>query len=188
MTANTDTGQWLPIESAPRDGTPILAWCIHPHARYATDDKDWAAAVVTQWTTFNGGGWTWHGALGTFTHWRHLPNPPASGAALEAASEPLSDALAEHPSPSPDLTDDQAEAMVVAYAASFRLLRSSIHKDIGAAIRAAYLASPGPSLQAALREIAEPMKGSWEEIAFKRREIAKAALNPTLTNEEKGSG
>lgn len=68
---------WKDIESAPRDGTPILAWCVHPHARHATDDKDWCAPVVTQWITHNGGGWTWNGIAGRFTHWRELPAPPA---------------------------------------------------------------------------------------------------------------
>lgn len=68
---------WRPIESAPKDGTPILAWCVHHYARYATDGKDWAAPVVTQWINHNGGGWTWNGMAGAFTHWRPLPAPPA---------------------------------------------------------------------------------------------------------------
>lgn len=69
-------GEWRPIESAPKDGTPILAWCVHPHARWATDDKEWCAPVVTQWINHNGGGWTWNGMAGTFTHWRPLPAAP----------------------------------------------------------------------------------------------------------------
>lgn len=69
---------WQPIESAPMDGTPILAWCVHPHARWATDNKDWSAAVVTQWIDHNGGGWTWNGMAGTFTHWMPLPTPPSN--------------------------------------------------------------------------------------------------------------
>lgn len=67
---------WRDIETAPKDGTPILAWCVHPHARWATDDKDWCAVVVTQWINHNGGGWTWYGMTGAFTHWMPLPPPP----------------------------------------------------------------------------------------------------------------
>ena len=67
---------WQDISTAPKDGTPVLAWCVHPHARWAGDDRDWAAAVVTSWTTHNGGGWTWHGMIGTFTHWMPLPAAP----------------------------------------------------------------------------------------------------------------
>lgn len=77
---------WRPIESAPKDGTVILAWCVHPHARWATDDKEWSCPVVTQWITHNGGGWTWNGMAGTFTHWMPLPPPPldrAGGGAVE---------------------------------------------------------------------------------------------------------
>ncbi len=71
-------GEWRPIESAPRDGTPLLAWCVHPHARHAEDPKEWAAAVVTQWINHNGGGWTWNGMAGSFTHWQPLPAPPTA--------------------------------------------------------------------------------------------------------------
>lgn len=70
---------WRDMKSAPKDGTPILAWCVHPHARYAGDDKEWAAPVVTQWITHNGGGWTWNGIAGSFTHWQPLPAPPGVG-------------------------------------------------------------------------------------------------------------
>lgn len=73
-------GGWQDISTAPKDGTPILAWCVHPHARWAGDDRDWAAPVVTSWTTHNGGGWTWHGMIGTFTHWMPLPAAPTGDA------------------------------------------------------------------------------------------------------------
>lgn len=69
-------GDWLPIETAPKDGTPILAWCVHPNARFVGDSQAWAAPVVAQWITHNGGGWTWNGISGSFTHWRPLPSPP----------------------------------------------------------------------------------------------------------------
>jgi hypothetical protein len=73
-----DGDAWRPIESAPKDGTPILAFCVHPNARYAGEDAaEWAEIVVTRWIDFNGGGWTWNGICGVHTHWMPLPAPPA---------------------------------------------------------------------------------------------------------------
>lgn len=68
--------QWLPIETAPKDGTPIVAWCVHPYASSMTEPKDYVGPVIAYWIEHNGGGWTWHGHLGNFTHWRPLPDPP----------------------------------------------------------------------------------------------------------------
>lgn len=67
------------IENAPRDGSPILAWCVHPNNRYApASDRDlWQGPVIARWTEHNGGGWTRHGHMGTFTHWMPAPEPPA---------------------------------------------------------------------------------------------------------------
>ena len=67
---------WRPIEEAPKDGTPVLLWCVHPHARWATDAREWSSAVVGQWIDHNGGGWTWHGMAGRMTHFMPLPAPP----------------------------------------------------------------------------------------------------------------
>lgn len=70
----TDT--WLPIESAPRDGTPILGWFENPF---------WPSAPgVLYWIDHNGGGWT-HYANGKPTHWQPLPPPPAKAAPLPGA-------------------------------------------------------------------------------------------------------
>lgn len=95
---------WQSMESAPKDGTPILAWCVHPHARYAGDEKEWCAPVVTQWTTFNGGGWTWHGMVGRFTHWRPLPAPPETALSGRTAKPTVVLTVQdEPPNPSPRL-------------------------------------------------------------------------------------
>lgn len=73
--AETD---WQDIATAPRDGTDVLLWVVHPNAKYAdTDFAQWCGPVVARWIDFNGGGWTWHGLNGQFTHWRPLPAPPA---------------------------------------------------------------------------------------------------------------
>lgn len=68
---------WQPIETAPRDGTFILAWCVHPYASSMTSPEDYVGPVIAWWIDHNGGGWVWHGHLGNFTHWRPLPAPPA---------------------------------------------------------------------------------------------------------------
>ena len=67
---------WRDIASAPKDGTRILAWCVHPNDRYASDDS-YRGPVVAHWIDHNGGGWTWYGHLGQFTHWRPLPPAPS---------------------------------------------------------------------------------------------------------------
>lgn len=74
--------EWQPIESAPKDETTILAWCVHDNAKYSKDAiaEGWAGPVVTRWIDFQGGGWTWHGHCGVFTHWMPLPTPPAGQA------------------------------------------------------------------------------------------------------------
>lgn len=70
--------EWKPIETAPKDGTPILAWCVHENAKFCKDPiaEGFKFMVIAYWTTFNKGGWVWHGGNGTFTHWMPLPPPP----------------------------------------------------------------------------------------------------------------
>jgi len=70
---------WQPIETAPRDGTRILIWFVHAHAKYSDDPvaEGWEAAHEAYWIDHNGGGWTWHGLCGVATYWQLLPAPPA---------------------------------------------------------------------------------------------------------------
>ncbi len=71
-------GEWRPIETAPKDGTLILAFCVHANARYAGENfSEWTEIVTTRWIDHNGGGWTWSGICGVHTHWQPIPEPPA---------------------------------------------------------------------------------------------------------------
>jgi len=69
--ARVEKALWQTMETAPKDGTTIIAWCVHVNARWATDESrsDWEGPVVAHWIDHNGGGWTWHGHAGRFTHW-----------------------------------------------------------------------------------------------------------------------
>lgn len=75
--------EWQPIDTSPKDGTRILAWCVHDNAKWAReqDRSDWQGPVVASWIEHNGGGWMWHGLAGRFTHWMPLPEPPKGEAA-----------------------------------------------------------------------------------------------------------
>ena len=59
---------WMPIESAPRDGTALLAWrpgLLWPvAAQWADDDQRWELC------------WNWDAIHPT--HWRPLPEPPVA--------------------------------------------------------------------------------------------------------------
>lgn len=75
-TASPAPTGWMPIESAPRDGTPILVsglWCgIGPERHYAV--------VVWDYETSGGPEWRSCGdlreAFGYLTHWMPLPSAP----------------------------------------------------------------------------------------------------------------
>ena len=66
--------QWLPIESAPEDGTQLLLWA-RPNKRTDAAYAPWIGSYV-------GGGFTegWEaddsGRWLAPTHWQHLPGPP----------------------------------------------------------------------------------------------------------------
>lgn len=63
------------METAPKDGTSILIRFEHPNYAVARDDdKDrWAEICIAYWLDHNGGGWTWHGIVGTATCWWPFP-------------------------------------------------------------------------------------------------------------------
>lgn len=71
---------WQPIETAPRDGTPVLA-CISGPDYYA--DR-------VQWDSGRGA-WVYpcrlHGPGVPLTHWMALPEPPAGGSPLPALGD-----------------------------------------------------------------------------------------------------
>ncbi len=60
--------QWLPIESAPKDGTEIMLYSLGDVGVCYWRDDD----VMTGWT------WGLCKAFGLPTHWQPLPPPPAS--------------------------------------------------------------------------------------------------------------
>lgn len=69
--------QWQPIESAPKDGTPILA-CYAPH--YETNGF---LPVAVRWRAYHPnarGNEEWRDSSGAkvraITHWQPLPAPP----------------------------------------------------------------------------------------------------------------
>lgn len=67
---------WMPIESAPKDGTRILIWIEHePKLGHL---PEYSHAAIGAWTNHNKGGWTWMGILGNVTHWQPLPSPPVA--------------------------------------------------------------------------------------------------------------
>lgn len=78
--APSTASAWKPIETAPKDGTLILTWCVHVNAEFCDDAvaEGYAAPVIAKWIDHNGGGFTWHGLAGTHTHWMPLPTPPAT--------------------------------------------------------------------------------------------------------------
>lgn len=63
--SHPSTGQWMPIESAPKDGTPILV------------RRDSTVAAVYWWPCVWMG--TTHNGMKAPTHWMPLPPPPPQG-------------------------------------------------------------------------------------------------------------
>lgn len=68
-------GQWLPIESAPKDGTPLMVWV-------AEDDAVGTHCLAP--ISITNDGWWWDDSTGdqirrilSATHWMPLPPPPA---------------------------------------------------------------------------------------------------------------
>lgn len=82
---------WQPIETAPRDGTPIDVWveAADPALRSRITDVEWRRPTDSEWWVHGGDTIetdeaTWHDCFGPLgrieqpTHWMPLPNPPAS--------------------------------------------------------------------------------------------------------------
>lgn len=71
--------EWQPIETAPKDGTPILIYCSD-----LGDERYSGAAITTvvwegTWSLCQCGTYAEDGDLfGTPSHWMPLPNPPES--------------------------------------------------------------------------------------------------------------
>ena len=71
--------EWKPIESAPRDGTPILV-CV----TYSRQEGGWH---TEQWVDWTGGTYVWPmfqqrvDILFPPTHWMPLPKPPVESEA-----------------------------------------------------------------------------------------------------------
>lgn len=68
-----DQSTLRPMETAPRDGTPIMIRFEHVNFKYARNDVDrgarWEAMQEAHWIDHNNGGWTWHGMAGRPTGW-----------------------------------------------------------------------------------------------------------------------
>lgn len=64
--------EWQPIETAPRNGTPVLLWKASTREHY----------VAAKLNSANGPGWCTPDGFEIFraTHWQPLPEPPATGA------------------------------------------------------------------------------------------------------------
>jgi hypothetical protein len=74
--------EWQPIETAPRDGTRILAIVGENDDRHMSHQR--GRMFCIRYETFGGkfGGWGVYPGYGgapdsTFTHWMPLPEPPA---------------------------------------------------------------------------------------------------------------
>ena len=68
---------WQPIETAPRDGTPFLAWAKGFLQDELGPTEDWvpSRALVTEWRAF-AFRCAETGNTFEFTHWMPLPPPP----------------------------------------------------------------------------------------------------------------
>lgn len=75
---------WQPMETAPKDGKPILAWLTwYPHGLQGREEYAERNYDILTWTNHNGGGWV-HYVLGKPTHWRPLPAAPTPPADSKA--------------------------------------------------------------------------------------------------------
>ncbi len=71
--------QWLPIETAPKDGTCVLACAVIDGIVMARTSR-WVTTSIGKYNPM-GGYWTcpnMGSVIGEFTHWQPLPTPPPS--------------------------------------------------------------------------------------------------------------
>lgn len=68
--------QWLPIESAPRDGTEVL--CFHSGSMQNARYFEWKCGGTSEKVWGKPDGWHWSERHPP-THWMPLPHPPISG-------------------------------------------------------------------------------------------------------------
>lgn len=94
MDAKDENG-WLPIQSAPKDGSHFLAWCIDTVTEYDEDNRVIAKdvreeyACVAYQIEWLGGivQFPWTGSIvrnREYTHWQPLPKAPAGAAIAKA--------------------------------------------------------------------------------------------------------
>lgn len=73
--ADPDMTGAAPVAEWPREiDEPVEIFVVHPNAGYAGSEshEHWSGWFKAYWTDFNGGGWVWHGMLGTVTHVRPI--------------------------------------------------------------------------------------------------------------------
>ena len=77
LTFETPTGEWQPIETAPKDGTVVLAWRFYPVVVRWVDDSEypWESVTLGGHFAFTGNGYK--AADPQLTHWQPLPAAPA---------------------------------------------------------------------------------------------------------------
>jgi hypothetical protein len=91
--------EWQPIETAPKDGTPILAYGKYMDITQVPDESDepWESPMTIVWGSTRSGSWRLYGCSslelgeGYPTYWMTLPSPP----------------LVDHPRPTPPVVDHE---------------------------------------------------------------------------------
>lgn len=73
--------EWQPIETAPKDGTPVDLWCCPPsHALSTgggrTPDCWFSNGTWWEWCEVDAGDDQCRRAVHNATHWMPLPEPP----------------------------------------------------------------------------------------------------------------
>lgn len=76
---SADANGWMPIESAPRDGFPILLAAAYQQHNYAPDKAWWSAKHKAWVIALTDAGRPIVATL-PYTHWQELPLSPAVSA------------------------------------------------------------------------------------------------------------